>query len=88
MWEKIKKRMNQITLFRSLRIRIFLLLILVGLVPGHLTRKVLLKNYEERAVNVKISEVSNQVKIIANHLITYHYLVDAGSEVINAEEFL
>ena len=85
MWEKIKKRMNQITLFRSLRIRIFLLLILVGLVPGHLTRKVLLKNYEERAVNVKISEVSNQVKIIANHLITYHYLVDAGSEVINAE---
>lgn len=85
MWEKIKKGMNQITLFRSLRIRIFLLLILVGLVPGHLTRKVLLKNYEERAVNVKISEVSNQVKIIANHLITYHYLVDAGSEVINAE---
>ena len=85
MWEKIKKGMNQITLFRSLRIRIFLLLILVGLVPGHFTRKVLLKNYEERAVNVKISEVSNQVKIIANHLITYHYLVDAGSEVINAE---
>ncbi len=85
MWDKIKKRVNQIPLFHSLRIRIFLLLILMGLAPGHLTRKVLLNNYEERAVNVKISEVSNQFNIIANHLITYHYLVDAGSEVINAE---
>ena len=41
--------------------------------------------YEERAVNVKIYEVSNQFKIIANHLLTYNYLYDPSSEVINAE---
>ena len=48
-------------------------------------RIVLLRSYEERAVSVKISEVSNQFKIIANHLIRYNYLKDTSSEVINAE---
>ena len=85
MWEKIKRGIKQIIILRSLRIRIFFLLIIMGLIPGHITRSMLLSNYEKRAVNVKISEVSNQFKIIANHLITYHYLVDASSEVINAE---
>ena len=31
------------------------------------------------------SDVQNQLKIIANHLITYNYLQDTSSEVINAE---
>ena len=85
MWKKIKNQINKIPLLRSLRIRIFLLLIVMGMVPGFITRTALLQNYEERAVNVKISEVSNQFKIIANHLLTYNYLQDTSSEVINAE---
>ena len=62
-----------------------MLLIVMGIIPSFITRTALLQNYEERAVNVKISEVSNQFKIIANHLLTYNYLQDASSEVINAE---
>mgnify|MGYP003293184816 CR=1 FL=1 len=85
MWEKIKNQFNKISLFRSLRIRIFFLLLIMGMIPSYITRTALLQNYEERAVNVKISEVSNQFKIIANHLLTYNYLQDASSEVINAE---
>lgn len=85
MWEKIKEQIKKISLLRSLRVRIFLLLIIMGILPGYITRTTLLKNYEERAVNVKISEVSNQFKIIANHLLTYNYLQDPSSEVINAE---
>ncbi|MCR4901937.1 MAG: two-component sensor histidine kinase, partial [Butyrivibrio sp.] len=41
--------------------------------------------YETRAVDVRKSEVSTQMKILANHLITYNYLSDTSSEVINAE---
>lgn len=85
MWEKIKNQFIKISLFRSLRIRIFFLLLIMGVIPSYITRTALLQNYEERAVNVKISEVSNQFKIIANHLLTYNYLQDASSEVINAE---
>ena len=85
MWEKIKNQINKISLFRSLRVRIFLLLIIMGMIPSFMIRTTLLRNYEERAVNVKISEVSNQFKIIANHLLTYNYLYDPSSEVINAE---
>ena len=85
MWEKIKNQINKISLLRSLRVRIFVLLMIMGMIPSYITRTALLQNYEERAVNVKISEVSNQFKIIANHLLTYNYLQDASSEVINAE---
>ena len=85
MWEKIKGQRAKISLLQSLRVRIFLLLLVMGMVPGAITRSTLLNNYEERAVNVKISEVSNQFKIIANHLLTYNYLQDPSSEVINAE---
>ena len=85
MWEKIKEQIAKISLLQSLRVRIFLLLLVMGMVPGAITRSTLLNNYEERAVNVKISEVSNQFKIIANHLLTYNYLQDPSSEVINAE---
>ena len=85
MWEKMKGQMAQISLIKSLRVRIFLLLLVMGMIPSVIDRNTLLHNYEERAVNVKISEVSNQFKIIANHLLTYNYLKDPSSEVINAE---
>lgn len=85
MINKIKDQINKSSLFRSLRIRIFLILLIMGMIPSFITRTALLQNYEERAVNVKISEVSNQFKIIANHLLNYSYLQDASSEVINAE---
>ena len=85
MWEKIKGQIAQISLIKSLRVRIFLLLLVMGMIPSVIDRNTLLNNYEERAVNVKISEVSNQFKIIANHLLTYNYLKDPSSEVINAE---
>ena len=44
-----------------------------------------MQNYEDRAIEVRQSDVQNQLKIIANHLITYNYLQDTSSEVINAE---
>ena len=85
MLKKVKDQIIKSSLFRSLRIRIFFILLIMGMIPSFITRTALLQNYEERAVNVKISEVSNQFKIIANHLLNYNYLQDASSEVINAE---
>lgn len=81
----LKKKLCNIKILRSLKSRIFLILLIVGLVLCVSMRYAILQNYEQRAVNVKISDVSTQLKILANHLITYHYLQDTSSEVINAE---
>lgn len=70
---------------RSLKMRIFLLLLLTGFIPSFYMQYGILKNYETRAISVRTSEVQAQLKIIANHLITYNYLQDTSSPVINAE---
>ncbi len=81
----LKNKLRNIKILRSLKSRIFLILLIVGLIPCVSMRYAILQNYEQRAVNVKISDVSTQLRILANHLITYHYLQDTSSEVINAE---
>lgn len=80
-----KINLRQITFLRSLKGRIFLILFVVGLIPCFIMRHAILQNYERRAVNIRTSDISTQVRILANHLITYHYLQDTSSEVINAE---
>ena len=81
----LKHKLRNIKILRSLKSRIFLILLIVGLLPCISMRYAILQNYEQRAVNVKISDISTQLRILANHLITYHYLQDTSSEVINAE---
>ena len=81
----LKNKLRNIKILSSLKSRIFLILLIVGLIPCVSMRYAILQNYEQRAVNVKISDVSTQLRILANHLITYHYLQDTSSEVINAE---
>lgn len=81
----LKLNIRKIIFLRSLKTRIFLILFIVGLIPCISMRYAILQNYEQRAVDVRISDVTTQLRILANHLITYHYLQDTSSEVINAE---
>ena len=43
------------------------------------------ERYMANAVNTRVNEVQTQVKIIADHLLTYNYLLDSSNEVVNAE---
>ncbi len=81
-------------LMRSLRARIFLIILIVGIVPSILLRYGILDNYEERAVELRQNTVQNQLRILADHLISKNYLENyhlsdaqtaATKEVINAE---
>ena len=81
----LKDKIRKFIFLRSLKTRIFLILLIVGLIPCISMRYAIVQNYEQRAVNVRISDVTTQLRILANHLITYHYLQDPSSEVINAE---
>ena len=81
-WKRISEHLWNL---RSLRVRLFALILVVGVVPSILMCNVLLANYEERAVGLRINTVQNQLKILANHLIYENYLQGNTSEVINAE---
>ena len=81
----LKNLLYKFKFLKSLKTRIFLILLIVGLIPCFSMRYAILQNYERRAVNVRTSDITTQLRILANHLITYHYLQDTSSEVINAE---
>lgn len=79
------KNLKKLQFLRSLRIRIFLIVFIIGLLSCNVMRYEILQNYEQRAVSLRISDVQTQLNILANHLITYRYLQDTSSEVIDAE---
>ncbi len=82
---RIKSELNKITILRSLKFRLGLILMLVGLICCLVMRFGIMQSYFQRAVEVRTSDVQNQIKILADHLITYNYLQDQGSDVVNAE---
>ena len=85
MRNRIKQYLSKSKVLRSLKYRIFFIILLVGFIPAMILRYGILQNYEQRAVSLRSSDVQTQIKILANNLITYNYLKDTSSEVINAE---
>ena len=81
----IKAFLKKLKIWRSLKARLFIIIFLVGIIPSIFMRVGILENYESRAISLRTSDVQTQLRIIANHLITYSYLQDTSSEVINAE---
>ena len=82
---KLKKVFQNFRLFRSLRVRLLVIIMVVGILPGVLMRYGIMQSYEDRAVALRTNTVQTQLRILANHLITYNYLQDNSSEVIGAE---
>jgi len=61
---------------RSLRARIFLILILIGSVPSVVMEYSIVNAYESKAVELRAQTVQNQLTIITNHLIANDFLAD------------
>ena len=78
-------QIRELHVFRSFRVRIFVLMLIIGIIPSIIVQRAFLQIYETRAVSVRTDEVSNQLMVIANHLVFYNYLQDTSSEIINAE---
>lgn len=80
-WNRIKKSKG----FRSLKVRIFFIIVLGGLITCVILHFGILGRYMDNALSVRTNEVQTQVRIIADHLITYNYLLDNSNDVVNAE---
>ena len=74
MLNKLKLFYRRSRILSSLRTRIFILILLIGLVPCILLHYSILQAYHGRAVSVRTSEVRTQMRVLANHLITYNYM--------------
>ena len=70
--------------FRSLRFRIMMMLVLIGILPTIAASVLITRSYNQRAVSVRISNVKNQCDVISRSIISEEYLTGAGqSDVID-----
>lgn len=70
---------------KSLRFRIMILFILMGIIPGMVLWAGVLNSYEQRAVSIKTSEILGQAKILVNQIVSNDYLNNTDSVIISAE---
>lgn len=78
----MKKRTN---FFRSLRFRILIILIILGIVPSVIATRVVITNYEEQAVANRTTNVRRQCDMLCNLLIKENYLNDSSSQIVNSK---
>lgn len=67
---------------KSLRVRIFAILVLIGLSTCLIIQYAMLANYEKRAVEVRTAEVTTQLENLCAHLLEDDYLHDPTSESV------
>ena len=70
---------------KSLRVRILLLVILVGVIPTLILYEVTLRSYEKREVEIRTAEIQNQCTILCNQLSDSNYLTGETSDVVRSE---
>ncbi|MGF7003799.1 signal transduction histidine kinase [Lachnospiraceae bacterium PF1-21] len=80
----VKKYLHFKTL-KSLRVHLVLIILLVGIIPTLIMQKVLIRNYESRAVEVRTAEVQNQCTILCNQIAEANFLKDPSGEVLQSE---
>ena len=79
------KKKLKVTFFKSLRFRILLILVIIGIVPSFIVKSAIVNSYENRAVSLKRVNLKNQCDILGNQLMKENYLEHPESEVINSE---
>lgn len=79
-------KFKKITNFaKSLKFRLMLLFILIGVIPGVLLRSGMLGSYESRAISIRTSEILSQAKILANQIVSNDYINNMTGSNIDAQ---
>ena len=77
--------MKKLKFIHSLKFRLFLIIVLIGILPNIVLRVGILTSYEKRAVSNRSIDILSQAKILANQVVTYNYMADLSEEVINVQ---
>lgn len=70
---------------KSLRFRIFLMILIIGIAPGFVLRAGLLYAYELRAVEVKELDFTSQARLLATQIVANDYLNDTSNDAITTQ---
>lgn len=79
---KIKKNGK---FFKSLRFRILIILIILGIVPSVIVTEMVIANYEDRAIANRVQSMENICDIMCDLLIKENYLNDTSSQTVNSK---
>ena len=71
--------------FKSLRFRILIILIILGIVPSVIVTQIVINTYADRAIALRTENVKNQCDILCNLLIKENYINDSSSQVVNSK---
>lgn len=71
--------------FKSLRFRILLILLILGIVPSLIATRIILSDYESEALSVNAEAIRKECDILCNLLIKENYLNDSSSEAVNSK---
>ena len=78
----MKKSKNYL---KSLRFRILMILVFIGIVPSVAGSNILLSNYEKKALEVRVESISSQCDILCNLLVREKYLKNPNSETVTSK---
>ena len=59
--------------FKSLRFRIMVILVILGIVPGIIVTQLMIGNYKQQAIEVRTGEIRTQCAILCNQIIKENY---------------
>ncbi len=76
---------NMITYLKSLKFRIFFMILIFGIAPGFVLRAGLLYAYENRAVEVRTADITSQAKLLAAQIAANDYLKDTSAPNITVQ---
>lgn len=82
---KLRQIIERSKVFRSLRLRLFFLILVSGIIPCAILHFGILDMYLDNTIDIRTTAVETQVKIVADHLLTYNYMLDNSNEIVNAE---
>ena len=71
--------------FKSLRFRILIILIILGIVPSVIVTEMVIANYEDRAIANRVQSMENICDIMCDLLIKENYLNDSSSQTVNSK---
>ena len=71
--------------FKSLRFRILIILIILGIVPSVIVTEMVIANYEDRGIANRVQSMENICDIMCDLLIKENYLNDSSSQTVNSK---
>lgn len=71
--------------FKSLRFRILVFLVILGIVPSIIVSRIIVSTYEDRTVSLRMSSVRNQCDILCNKIVAEDYLNKKDSVDIDSK---